>query len=100
MSKKSTKSEVKNQPVNLTNKNKFSQLVEDRYKNILKIISWVMSISFISIIVIANFDFYLVDLLVKFLFFLGLANLLIFTLLELFSKTTKRLLSSLNVNKE
>ena len=95
MSKKSTKTEIKNQPAELMNKDKISQQVEERYKNILKILSWVMSICFISIIVIANFDFYLIDIIVKILFYLGFASLFIFTILEIFSKTSKRYLFSL-----
>jgi hypothetical protein len=93
MGKKSKRAMTKDQSHNQAGENKFSQQVEDRYKNILKIISWIMSVSFVAIIVLANFDFYLVDFLVKFLFFLGLANLLLFTLLEIFSKTVKKLLA-------
>ena len=92
--------DIKNQPADLANNDASSQEVEDKYKNILRILSWVMSISFISIIIIANFDFYLIDVIVKILFYLGFASLFIFTIMEIFSKTSKRLLYSIKYGKD
>lgn len=92
-------SQNQNQPDKVKDKDQFSQTVEDKYKNILKIISWIMSICFISVIVIANFDFYLDQLIVRILYFMGFANLFFFTLLEIFNKYTKKILTSMESRK-
>ena len=99
MKKKFKKDQSKNRSDNSSSSNQFSPQVENKYKNILRIISWVMSICFISIIILPNFNFYLVDEIVKFLFFFGLANLLLFTFIEIFNKSAKKILTSIEIKK-
>ena len=99
MGKKLKMDKIKNQADNSSNIDQFSQQVENKYKNILRVISWVMSICFLSIIILPNFNFYLVDEIVKFLFFLGLANLFLFTVIEIFNKSAKKILTSIEIKK-
>ena len=68
-------------------------VIDHKFKILLKIMSWVVGISFISIIILPLFEFYLVDIIVKFLYFIGLINLILFAILELFAQTIKILLS-------
>jgi hypothetical protein len=68
----------------------FSDVVEERFKLILKVMSWVVGICFSLIIILPNFDFVLVDVIVKFVFFLGVFNLIMFGVLEMFGNSVKR----------
>ena len=67
--------------------------IEHKFKILLKIMSWVVGISFILIIILPLFEFYLVDIIVKFLYFIGLINLILFAILEFFAQNIKILLS-------
>lgn len=67
--------------------------VEAGFKKMLQIMSWIVGISFTLIIILPNFEFGLVDIIVKILFFLGLINLLLFAFLELFAQNIKVYLS-------
>ena len=71
----------------------FPQIIEDRFKHILRIMSWIVGICFTLIIILPNFDFYLVDAIVKFVFFLGVFNLLLFAVLEMFGNSIKQFMS-------
>ena len=71
----------------------FSDTVEEKFKLILRIMSWIVGICFVLIIILPNFDFILVDILVKFIFFLGVFNLLLFGVLEMFSAGIKKYMS-------
>ncbi len=64
-------------------------VVEGKLKKVMKIMSWVVGISFSLIIILPNFEFTFVDEIVKFLFFLGLINLLLFAILEFFAHNIK-----------
>jgi len=63
--------------------------IETKFKSLLRIMSWVVGISFTSLIILPNFEFSLVDFIVKFLFFLGLINLILFAVLEFFAQPIK-----------
>ncbi len=63
--------------------------VESKLKIVMKIMSWVVGISFSLLIILPIFEFAYVDEIVKFLFFLGLINLLLFAVLEFFAQTIK-----------
>lgn len=67
--------------------------IDFKFKILLKIMSWVVGVSFISIIILPLFDFYLVDVIVKFLYFIGLINLILFAILEFFAQNIKIFLS-------
>jgi hypothetical protein len=75
----------------------FSDDVEEKFKLILRVMSWVVGICFALIIILPNFDFMLVDFLVKFIFFLGVLNLLLFGVLEMFGTSVKRYLGTRSI---
>jgi hypothetical protein len=60
--------------------------IEVKFKKLMRIMSWVVGISFTLLIILPNFEFFLVDIIVKFLFFLGLINLILFAILEFFAQ--------------
>ena len=70
-----------------------SPIVEEKFKKLLKIMSWTVGICFLIIIVLPNFDFFLLDITIKIVYFLGVLNLLLFIFLELFGTNVKRFLS-------
>ena len=72
----------------------FSPEVEEKFKMILRIMSWVVGICFTLIIILPNFDFYLVDVIVKFVFYLGVLNLILFALFELFGNAIKNFIGN------
>jgi hypothetical protein len=94
MSKKSKKKSKKITGNNTDNLSyEFSDTVEEKFKLILKVMSWVVGVCFVLIIILPNFDFSLVDILVKFIFFLGVFNLFMFAFLEMFAVNIKKFLS-------
>ena len=93
MAKRSKKRTVSVSGQRVESKAEFSEAVEHRFKSILKIMSWIVGICFILIIILPNFDFLLVDEIVKFIFYLGVFNLLLFAVLEMFSHSIKKLIS-------
>jgi hypothetical protein len=74
----------------MENKSEFSDEVEERFKLILKVMSWIVGICFALIIILPNFDFVMVDGIVKFVFYLGVFNLIMFGVLEMFGNSVKR----------
>ncbi len=71
----------------------FPPIIEDKFKHILRIMSWIVGICFTLIIILPNFDFFLVDAIVKFVFYLGVLNLLLFAVLEMFGNSIKQYMS-------
>ena len=71
----------------------FPEIVENKFKQILRIMSWIVGICFTLIIILPNFNFLLVDAIVKFVFFLGVFNLLLFAVMEMFGNSIKQLMS-------
>lgn len=72
-----------------TNLSEFAE-GEKRYKFILKILSWIVGLSFTLIIILPNFVFPMVDLIVKIIFFIGFGTLLLFAIIEFFAETIKK----------
>jgi hypothetical protein len=70
----------------------FPEIVEDRFKAILRVMSWVVGVCFALIIILPNFDFVMVDIIVKVVFFFGVFNLLMFGVMEMFGNGVKRYL--------
>ena len=68
----------------------FSETAENKFKQILRIMSWIVGICFTLIIILPNFNFTMVDFIVKFVFYLGVLNLFLFAILEMFSVSVKR----------
>jgi len=93
MGKKSKKRPRKNVENQIEEQLEFSDSVEDKFKLILRVMSWMVGFCFVLIIILPNFDFGLVDVLVKIIFFLGVFNLFLFGMLELFGVSIKRYLS-------
>ena len=89
-SKKRPRKIVENQ---IEEQPEFSDSVEEKFKLILRVMSWVVGLCFVLIIILPNFDFSLVDILVKLIFFLGVLNLLLFGFLEMFGANVKRFMS-------
>ncbi len=90
MGKKPKKRTRLTEEVKVDNTQEFSDEVEEKFKLILRIMSWIVGICFVLIIILPNFDFYPVDAIVKFVFFLGVLNLLLFAVLEMFGSLIKR----------
>ena len=70
--------------------------IEARFKFILKIMSWIVGICFLIIITLPNFEFASLDIIIKFVIYLGVFNLLLFILFEFFGESLKRYLSKKN----
>jgi hypothetical protein len=71
-------------------KSEFPDIVEERFKSLLRVMSWVVGICFALIIILPNFDFVMVDIIVKIIFFFGVFNLIMFGVLEMFGNSVKR----------
>lgn len=93
MSKKrlNKKQEIKEMSV----ENNFSEETEALYKKILRIMTWVVSVCFVLIIILPLFNNVLLDRFTRILFFIGIINLFIFTLLEFIGDSIKRKLQKL-----
>lgn len=90
------KSNRKRHPVDsgqLKESPEFLHEVEDKFKSILKVMGWIVGVCFTLIIVLPNFDFLLVDSIVKFVYYLGIINLILFAIMEIFNTQIKKLLS-------
>jgi len=80
---------------NLQSKQEESVLpaVEILFKRLLKIMSWVVGICFTLIITLPNFEFSMLDITIKIIFYIGVLTLLIFIVIELFGDHIKTQLS-------
>ena len=90
------KSRIKNNQITqepAEQKSDISPTVELLFKTILKIMSWTVGICFLIIIILPNFDFYYLDAIIKFVFYLGVFCLLLFILFEFIGESFKRFLS-------
>ena len=95
MAKKSKIKKMSRDPVTSRPNAEISQAVEDKFKLLLKIMSWIVGLSFITIIILPSFDFPYLDLIVKLIFYLGVFNLLLFAFLEMFGTGLKKLISKI-----
>jgi hypothetical protein len=67
--------------------------IENKFKLLLKIMSWIVGISFVLIILLPLIESHTIDVIVKILYYIGLINLLLFAVLEFFAQNLKVLLS-------
>ena len=67
--------------------------VEEKFKKLLRIMSWTVGICFLVIIILPNFEFSLLDIIIKVVYYIGVFNLILFIFLELFGTNIKRLMS-------
>ena len=96
MAKKSKKKAVNRVPPK-SETEQIAPEVEELFKRILKIMSWVVGICFTLIITLPNFEFALLDITIKIIFYIGVLTLLLFIVIELFGDTIKLQLSK-NMN--
>ena len=73
-----------------------SEKTEQKYKNILRSMSWIVGICFTLIIILPLFNNQTLDSLTRIFFFIGILNLFIFTLLEFIGDAIKRQLEKMN----
>jgi len=74
-------------------KSEISPVVEQNFKKLLKIMSWIVGLCFLIVITLPNFEFYYLDFVIKFVFYLGVFNLLLFVFFEFFGEALKKMLS-------
>jgi len=94
MGKKSKNKRNNIKPEVESKQSEITPLVEAKFKIILKIMSWTVGICFLIIITLPNFDFSYLDIIIKFVFYLGVFNLLLFILFEFFGEALKKYLSN------
>ncbi len=85
------KREIITEPEEIT----FSKETEALYKRILRIMTWIVAVCFLLIIILPLFDNVTLDRFTRILFFIGIINLLVFTLLEFIGNSIKRILQNL-----
>ena len=75
---------------NKDNSTEFPEIVENKFKLILRSMSWIVGVCFILIIILPNFEFFLVDIIVKIIFYMGVLTLILFAILEMFGVSVKK----------
>ena len=93
MSKKSKKRNKEVNKEEIKAHKEIPEQVEEKFKSLLRIMSWTVGICFLVIIVLPNFEFILLDIIIKVVYYIGVFNLLLFIFLELFGTNVKRLMS-------
>jgi len=74
---------------------KISAKAENIFKIVLKTMSWIVGLSFVAIIILASINIPALDTLVKIIFYVGISNLILFALLEMFGSAIKEFLNKL-----
>ena len=92
MGKKSKRKKQIEEPIKNTSTDEISSEAEKKFKNLLRIMSWIVGICFLLIIILPNFEFFLLDEIVKIIFYLGVFNLFLFAFMEFFGKGIKKFL--------
>jgi uncharacterized membrane protein len=95
MGKKSRRKKQIEEPIKNALPSEFSSESEKKFKNILRIMSWIVGICFLLIIILPNFEFFLLDEIVKIIFYIGVLNLLLFAFMEFFGNGIKKILMKL-----
>jgi putative ribosome biogenesis GTPase RsgA len=98
MGKKSRKKRIEQkvaaEPTNAQeSKIKTNDKTEKVFKRILKSMSWTVGICFVLIIILPEFNNRTLDRITQVLYYIGIINLLLFTLIELIADSVKRILS-------
>ena len=70
----------------------YSQIVEKKFKLLLKIMSWVVGIAFAAVLILPEFNSPLLDKITKVLFLIGFSDLILFLIIEFLSDNVKDLL--------
>lgn len=100
MKKKIKKSKKQIQELNVAKQQKdkppeISEESERLFKIILKIMSWIVGTSFILIIILPQFNDPTLDRITQVLYYIGIINLLLFTLIEFITDSVKSFLTKL-----
>ena len=74
---------------------KISARAENIFRIVLKTMSWIVGLSFVAIIILASINIPALDTLVKIIFYVGISNLILFALLEMFGSAIKEFLNKL-----
>jgi len=80
-----------NQEIN--SENQFSEAVEKKFKLLLKIMSWVVGISFVMIIILPELNNKTLDSITRVLYYIGIITLLSFLVIEFVSDSVKSIIS-------
>ncbi|KAA3617409.1 MAG: hypothetical protein D8M58_02465 [Calditrichaeota bacterium] len=81
----SKKKKSQNQPEEIV----FTEETEAIFKKILRIMTWIVGLCFVLIIIFHLFNDKTMDIITRILFFIGIINLLVFTLLEFIGDKVK-----------
>ncbi|MCB0283115.1 MAG: hypothetical protein H6627_01290 [Calditrichae bacterium] len=96
MAKKQKNKPLKNNDLNKTEEQtEFSEATEALYKKILRVMSWIVGICFVLIIILPLFENVTLDRITKVLYYIGVINLLAFTIFEFIADSFKRFLEKL-----
>ncbi len=78
---------------------KYPEIVEQKYKLILRIMSWLVGIAIAAILILPEFNSPLLDQITKVIFIIGFIDLLFFLIIEFISDTIKNILLRLTHDK-
>lgn len=92
MAKKQKSKPLKNESLVTNDLIEFSDETESLYKKILRIMSWIVGVCFVLIIILPLFENVTLDRITKVLYYIGVINLLAFTIFEFVADSFKRFL--------
>ncbi len=93
MGKKSRSKKIEIEPKTVESTPDVSPAIDMLFKRLLRAMSWTVGLCFLIIITLPNFDFMYLDLIIKFVFFLGVFCLFLFVMFEFFGESFKKFLS-------
>jgi hypothetical protein len=86
---------AKNISPQIQEKVEFDEGTEQLFKRILRIMSWIVGICFVLIIILPQFNSSTLDSLTQLLYYIGIVNLLLFTLIEMIADSVKKMLQKI-----
>ena len=92
MAKKQKKKPLRADEIKNTEEMEINEQTEMLYKRILRVMSWVVGISFILMIILPLFENVTLDRITKIVYYIGVINLLSFTIFEFAADSFKRFL--------
>ncbi len=100
MAKKTRKKRIDKQADNRSSASKDQMIgidasTERLFKRILKTMSWIVGVAFVLIIILPQFNSKALDSLTQVLYYIGIINLLLFTLIEMVADSVKKMLQKL-----
>lgn len=92
MAKKQKKKSVRSENIVQTEQPEITEDTEKLYKRILRVMSWIVGVCFFLIIILPLFENVTLDRITKVLYYIGILNLLAFTVFEFTAGSFKRFL--------